>query len=531
MPVMADEIGPRNGGFEEGKPGGLPTGWQLWGHDAARDPKDFAVDGAVAHSGSQSLRILQPQGAHGYIVTAVRDNLVAVHTNRVYTFSFYIKADCPGPAAVRIEAQRSDDRRAVQTVFDRTFNVDATWQRVAFTVTEGVAVFADEYDRFMLCLYAAPAGQPQPTRTVWIDDVSIDERSAPAGNVRLINPRTLAYAPLNHRLAPGDALDVTVHADKPVRRATPDDYVAHLKAVGDAIRAAHPEGLIGVGIQYSDLHWGNYVLAAGAGHYDFVCGHWYSFINVRKNPLDAVAGGENYRLLDAMLRMNALLRLYNPGRDVCQYDTEWSLHSNAAGTVPGTPQNGNIVGALHRAVRLIYYLREDIVRGASAWEMFSSPAKHRWNSLGLLAPDEDRQAAIYWVHRCVNEYVGEQVLAINGTTPYYRPASNPATWSAANSRPSRRYFCESDVDWPAQRRKFASTRPTTSRAPKTTCVPADKPSSFPMQSASFARKPVAQVLTAPTESGSASSVSSVHAGNTPAATLATTTRCGATCSA
>lgn len=547
LALDAEIIGPRNGGFEEGQPGGLPSGWQLWGHDAVRNPKDFAVDGAVAHSGSQSLRILQPQGAHGYIVTAVRDNLVAVHSNRTYAFSFYVKSDRPGPAAVRVEAQRSDDRRAVQTVFSQTFAVDGTWRRVAFSVTEGVAVFADEYDRFMLCLYAAPSDQPQPTRTVWIDDVSIDEQPAPAGSVRLTNPRTLAYAPLNHRLAPGDTLDVTIHADTPVRRATrlaggvsfhrasgymglpydrtgeyrlssaqedairalrlpftrfyavgdesytleqsidkiaavlarcgipqdgtvlefetqgastqlppevwargvkharengyafrhwevsnepwdkpafatPDDYVAHLKTVGDAIRAVHPEGLIGVGIQYTDLHWGNYVLAAGAGHYDFVCGHWYSFINVRKNPLDAVAGGENYRLLDAMLRMNALLRLYNPGRDVCQYDTEWSLHSNAAGTVPGTPQNGNIVGALHRAVRLIYYLREDIVRGASAWEMFSSPAKHRWNSLGLLAPDEDRQAAIYWVHRCVNEYVGEQVLAIDGTTPYYRPA-------------------------------------------------------------------------------------------------------------
>jgi hypothetical protein len=43
-------------------------------------------------------------------------------------------------------------------------------------------------------------------------------------------------------------------------------------------------------------------------------------------------------------------------------------------------------------VRLIYYLREDIVRGASAWEMSRRP-QAPLNSLGLLAPDEDRQAA------------------------------------------------------------------------------------------------------------------------------------------
>lgn len=143
-----------------------------------------------------------------------------------------------------------------------------------------------------------------------------------------------------------------------------------------------------------------------------------------------MAAGENYRLLDEMmLRMNALLRRYNPGRAVCQYDTEWSLHSNAGGTVAGTWQNGNIVGALHRAVRLIYYAREDIVQGASGWEMFSSPAKARWNALGLIAPDEGRQAAIYWVHRCFNEYVGDWVVTIKGTTPYYVPPAEAGTAS------------------------------------------------------------------------------------------------------
>mgnify|MGYP003592940449 CR=1 FL=1 len=179
LSASAAEIGPRNGGFEEGRPGELPTGWQLWGHDRTRSPKDFAVDGAVAHTGRQALRILQPKGARGYLVTAVRDNLVAVHTNCAYAFSFYVKSDRPGPAAVRIEAQRSDDRKAVQTVYGQTFNVDATWRRVAFTVTEGLSVFADEYDRLMLCLYAAPDDQPQPTRTVWIDDVRLTKEPLP----------------------------------------------------------------------------------------------------------------------------------------------------------------------------------------------------------------------------------------------------------------------------------------------------------------------------------------------------------------
>lgn len=544
--VAGEEVRLRNGGFEEEPASGLPPGWQLWGHDAARDRRDFSVDDQTAHSGRRSLRIRHPRGAHGYIVTAVRDNLIPAHSNRTYVISFYARSDRPGAAAVRVEGQRPGDPQGARTVFAQTFNPGETWQRFAFKVTEGAAFFIDEYDRLMLAINAVPPNETQPDRTLWVDDVAVDEQPVPPGQVRLLNPKTLAFEPLQHRLAPGEALDVTVHADKPVRRATrqaggvsfhrasgymglpydrageyrlsawqeeairalrlphtrfyavgdeayplepaidkiagvlarcqipqdgtvlefetqgastqlppetwargvkyarekgyafrhwevsnepwgkaafptPDDYVAHLKAVGAAIRGVHPGGLIGVGIQYEDLQWGNYIIAAGACHYDFVCGHWYSFINAQKNALETVAAGENYRLLTEMLRMNALLRRYNPGRDVCQYDTEWSLHSNAAGTVPGTPQNGNIVGALHRVVRLIYYLREDIVRGASAWEMFSSPAKARWNSLGLLAPDEERQAAIYWAHRCVNEYVGEWVLDIEGTSPYFTP--------------------------------------------------------------------------------------------------------------
>jgi hypothetical protein len=547
----------RNGGFEEGPADGVPPGWQRWGHDAARDPRDFAADNAVAHSGGRSLRIRHPEGAHGYIVTAVRDNLIPVRSNRAYAVSFFAKADRPGLSGLRVEAHRAGDPLAARTVWEQTFEAGEEWRRIAFTVTEGQTFFHDEYDRLMLAIYAVPANRRQPTRTLWVDDVTVEEQPVPPEQVRLLNPKTLAFEPLQHRLKPGDALDVTLHADRPARRTTllaggvsfhrasgymglpydrsgeyrlsaaqeesiralrlpftrfyavgdeaypleqaldkiaavlarcaipqdgtvleleaqgastklapetwargvrhcrekgyafrhwevsnepwgkpafpkPDDYVAHLKSVGAAVRQADPESLVGVGIHYESMEWGNYVLAAGAGHYDFVCGHWYSFINAQKNSLETVAACENYRLLTEMLRLNALLRRYNPGRDVCQYDTEWSLHSNAAGTVPGTPQNGNIVGALHRVVRLIYSLREDIVRGASAWEMFSSPAKARWNSLGLLAPDEERQAAIYWAHRCVNNYAGAWALAIEGTTPFCAP---PAGAGDSSRRP------------------------------------------------------------------------------------------------
>lgn len=89
----------RNGGFEDDPANGLPPGWQMWGHDAARDRRDFAVDEAVAHSGKRSLRILHPQGAKGYIVTAVRDNLIPVRSNRTYAISFYAKTSRSTPTS------------------------------------------------------------------------------------------------------------------------------------------------------------------------------------------------------------------------------------------------------------------------------------------------------------------------------------------------------------------------------------------------------------------------------------------------
>ncbi len=547
----AAEIPLRNGGFEEAPVKGFPPGWQLWGHDARRGCIAVSVDKSAAHSGNCSLRMDHPRTATGYIVTAVRDNLIPVRSNRTYEISFYARTDKPGAAAVRLEGQMKGGARGARTVYNQTFQLGGAWQRFAFSVTEGLHFFIDEFGYLMLAIYAVPPNAALTERTVWIDDVRAEERAVAPGTVRLLNPLALAYEPLQHRLKPGTALDVTVHADRIVRKATrlaggvsfhrasgymglpyngageyrltpwqeetirglrlpftrfyavgdeayslessidrivnvlgrcgipqretvlefetqgaatklppevwargvkyslgkgyafrrwevsnepwnkpafptPDDYVSHLKSVSAAVRAVHPDGQIGVGIQYADLYWGNYILAATAGHYDFVCGHWYSFINATNNSLETVTAGENYRILDAMLRMNALLRCYNPNRDVCQFDTEWSLHSNAGGSVAATWQNGNIVGALHRAVRLIYYLREDVVRGASGWEMFSSPAKARWNALGLIAPDEERVAAIYWVHRYVNAYVGDHVVSIEGTTPYYTPPAEDA---------------------------------------------------------------------------------------------------------
>ncbi|HEX2998806.1 MAG TPA: carbohydrate binding domain-containing protein, partial [Armatimonadota bacterium] len=143
---------------------------------------------------------------------------------------------------------------------------------------------------------------------------------------------------------------------------TPDDYAQHVKAVSAAIRAVQPDAKIGLSLAPDHAKWGNYLLASTRGSYDFVCPHWYGGGNLEN--FEDITLGENMGKLNSARRLNALLKTYNPGRDVFQYDSEWGLHSMPKDGKPADlePRNANIIGTLYRAVRLLYYAREDVVR-------------------------------------------------------------------------------------------------------------------------------------------------------------------------
>ena len=55
--------------------------------------------------------------------------------------------------------------------------------------------------------------------------------------------------------------------------------------------------------------WGNYLLRRATGHYDFVVGHYYRFANVYRSSFEDVVLTANYRVLDEILKVNALLCL------------------------------------------------------------------------------------------------------------------------------------------------------------------------------------------------------------------------------
>ena len=202
---------------------------------------------------------------------------------------------------------------------------------------------------------------------------------------------------------------------------TADAFVAHFKSVSRALRAVDPKAQLGVDIHRDDVKWGNYLLKQLAGDYDFVAPHYYCGADVRKLPFEEIALTENYRMLDRALRTQALLRAYNPGRDVYQYDTEWGMICDAPGGKDADYEgrNANIVGTLHRAVRLIYYVREDILRGASGWQLLNHLDAPGFGVLAQEAPE--KRFMLYWLYYYFNRHMGEWALAMEGVAPYYQP--------------------------------------------------------------------------------------------------------------
>ncbi len=203
---------------------------------------------------------------------------------------------------------------------------------------------------------------------------------------------------------------------------TPEAFITHFKSVSGAIRQVDPQAQIGMDIYAEHVRWGNYVLQQLAGCYDFVAPHHYCSANVHKLSFEDITLSENYRMLDRALRINALLHAYNGDRPVYQYDTEW-------GMICGTPEgkeadyedrNANIIGTVHRAVRLIYYAREDIVRGAGGWQMLSRLGGQGFGILSQEAPNQ--RFLLYWLYYYFNRHVGQWVLQMDGTAPYHRPA-------------------------------------------------------------------------------------------------------------
>jgi hypothetical protein len=209
---------------------------------------------------------------------------------------------------------------------------------------------------------------------------------------------------------------------------TPEHYIAHAKAVVAAVRAEQPGALIGVSFFDASARWGNQVLKGLAGHYDFAVAHWYQF-PCHERDFEATVIDENHWTLDRMQVVNELLRRYNPGRSVHQYDTEWGLHARGGkdyrggGIPPGAEvgayrPNASIVGVVQRAVRLIYLLREGMLDGAGLWCMFGRSDQPALTVMPVGADAGERTTMVYWLYRHLAEAMEDRVVGLTGEAPF-----------------------------------------------------------------------------------------------------------------
>jgi hypothetical protein len=262
--------------------------------------------------------------------------------------------------------------------------------------------------------------------------VELEEQSANRKLPGEIWARAVRYArdrryPFRYWEVANEPYSPNFRSEKSIGPAFPtsDDYVAHVKAVSRAIHAVDPEAQVGVAIAVSRPRWGQYVLKAAAGNYDFVVAHYYGFDNAYKKSVEELVLTQNYRILKEINRQQILINAYNPGRQVYQLDTEWGMHSSGPNgeRADNANRNANIIGVLHRAVRLIYYVRESPLKGASAWELLGFS---RGLGFTLLPVDQPQNRTyLYWFHYQFIRHVGEELVTFSGRAPFYQAAADP----------------------------------------------------------------------------------------------------------
>lgn len=254
------------------------------------------------------------------------------------------------------------------------------------------------------------------------DKFGIPQESTPMeldGGKKLLPPEDWAAA-VKYSISKGYKFRMWEVSNEPWDYLKPERYAEHVLAVSKAVKAVQPDAQIGIALKRAnDLEFGHpALLGTLAGSYDWVASHYYDFSDAYTTSFEDVVLMGNCHSLSAILHNAALIKASDPSGKVFQYDTEWSLHSLApkGRQTDDLLRNANIYGSVHRAVRLIYYVREDLVRGAAAWSLFSYVNRPGFAHLTM---EPGRVGMPYWVHYYFNRHLGEWVLDMEGTAPYY----------------------------------------------------------------------------------------------------------------
>jgi hypothetical protein len=205
--------------------------------------------------------------------------------------------------------------------------------------------------------------------------------------------------------------------------STESVYAAYVIAVSAAIKAIDPSALIGISPMRKGTNWGNTCLTLAAGSYDFVSPHWYAWANLDNVTSDAAVLSENYRTIDYQCYLNNTIKTLNPTKEVYQFDTEWRIFAETATT---TGENdihcGNILGAMHLAVRMIYTVRDGYLRGSSSWSLNggspgSTVVAGTYVQDSVTYAADGRTSVVYWTKYYFARYIFDNVVNFTGTCP------------------------------------------------------------------------------------------------------------------
>ena len=200
-----------NGDFEMDSPDSPPPGWTMWGAQQYKVAANYTRDTAVAHTGQASFRIHHPSNTSGYIVSSP-ERAIRPRMGKAYTISFYARSDRQGSSSLGITAYQSI-RPFINggTPGRWSIEVEPSWRRFQFEIHEGWDFFADQSRYLLLTFY--PTNDSKEECTLWVDDIVVTERPSPREG-RLLDETRLTYPPLQHRLQPGDHLELTLDAKR-----------------------------------------------------------------------------------------------------------------------------------------------------------------------------------------------------------------------------------------------------------------------------------------------------------------------------
>ena len=210
-----------------------------------------------------------------------------------------------------------------------------------------------------------------------------------------------------------------------------NEYRDKFNAVSVAIhaKASSLGKTIEIGLPISRIDWNKAwredLMSVTAGNFDYVVPHHYCHLyETDGSSIEDNILGKNYWALDRALDINQILNDVPANQNAYQYDSEWApIYHDSSGNVGDfAVRTGNIYGTLHSAVRLIYYAKGEFVEAASAWTSIGkTPTSMGYGLLPLYDFESDKRTYKFWLYYYFNRHLGDDILELTGTVPYYTP--------------------------------------------------------------------------------------------------------------